>query len=55
MRDEPALLAGKFAEGALADATLAAYADLLATRIGVVPPACPTEAAQIMADLVAKH
>lgn len=39
MRDEPALLAGKFAEGALADATLAAYADLLATRIGVVPPA----------------
>jgi hypothetical protein len=39
MRDEPALLAGKFAEGTLADATLAAYADLLATRIGVAPPA----------------
>lgn len=39
IRDEPAMLAGKFAEGALADATLAAYADLLATRIGVAPPA----------------
>lgn len=37
--DEPALLVGRFAEGALADATLAAYADLLATRIGVAPPA----------------
>jgi hypothetical protein len=37
--DAPALLAGRFAEGALADATLAAYADLLAARIGVVPPA----------------
>ncbi len=36
--DEPVLLAGKFTEGALADATLAAYADLLATRIGVAPP-----------------
>lgn len=39
IKDEPALLAGKFPEGALADATLAAYADLLATRIGVAPPA----------------
>ena len=39
IQDEPALLAGRFAEGALADATLAAYADLLATRIGVAPPA----------------
>jgi hypothetical protein len=37
--DEPALVAGRFAEGALADATLAAYADLLATRIGVARPA----------------
>ncbi len=39
IKDEPTLLAGRFAEGALADATLAAYADLLATRIGVAPPA----------------
>ena len=35
--DEPALLVGRFAEGALADATLAAYADLLATRIAPEP------------------
>ena len=39
IKDEPALLIGRFTEGALADATLAAYADLLATRIGVAPPA----------------
>ena len=39
IKDEPGLVAGKFPEGALADATLAAYADLLATRIGVAPPA----------------
>ena len=37
--DEPETLAARFAEGALADATLAAYADLLAARIGVAPPA----------------
>ena len=37
--DAPALLAGRFPEGALADATLAAYADLLAARIGIAPPA----------------
>jgi hypothetical protein len=37
--DAPALLAERFPEGALADATLAAYADLLAERIGVAPPA----------------
>lgn len=37
--DAPALLAGRFPEGALADATLAAYADLLAARIGAAPPA----------------
>lgn len=39
IQDEPVLLAGRFGEGALADATLAAYADLLATRIGARPPA----------------
>jgi hypothetical protein len=39
IKDEPVLLAGRFKEGALADATLAAYADLLATRIGMAPPA----------------
>lgn len=37
--EAPPLLAGRFPEGALADATLAAYADLLAARIGAVPPA----------------
>lgn len=37
--EEPALLAGRFTDGALADATLAAYADLLAARIGIAPPA----------------
>jgi hypothetical protein len=37
--DAPALLAGRFPEGALADATLAAYADLLAERAGIAPPA----------------
>ena len=35
----PALLTGRFSEGALADATLAAYADLLADRAGMAPPA----------------
>lgn len=37
--EAPVLLAGRFLEGTLADATLAAYADLLATRIDVAPPA----------------
>ena len=36
--DAPALLAGRFPEGVLADATLAAYADLLADRVGIAPP-----------------
>lgn len=35
----PPRLAERFAGGALADATLAAYADLLAARIGIAPPA----------------
>jgi hypothetical protein len=38
MREEPVRLAGRFSEGALADATLAAYADFLAARVGVAPP-----------------
>jgi hypothetical protein len=37
--EAPALLAGRFPKGALADATLAAYADLIAARIGTAPPA----------------
>ncbi len=37
--EAPALLAGRFPDGKLADATLAAYADLLAARIDVAPPA----------------
>lgn len=37
--EAPVLLVGRFSEGALADATLAAYADLLAARIGIAPPA----------------
>jgi hypothetical protein len=37
--EAPALLAGRFPEGALADATLGAYADLLADRLGIAPPA----------------
>lgn len=36
---EPPLLASHFAEGMLADATLAAYAEYLAVRIGITPPA----------------
>jgi hypothetical protein len=36
--EAPGLLAGRFLEGALADATLAAYADLLAARTGIAPP-----------------
>lgn len=35
----PLRLAGRFAEGALADATLAAYAEWLSTRIRIAPPA----------------
>lgn len=34
----PARVAGRFPEGALADATLAAYADFLAERIHIAPP-----------------
>lgn len=34
----PRLLAGRFPEGVLADATLAAYADFLAGRIGIAAP-----------------
>lgn len=37
--DAPSRLAARFPEGALADATLAAYADLLAERIQCPPPA----------------
>lgn len=37
--DAPARLAERFPEGALADATLAAYADLLAERTRTAPPA----------------
>lgn len=36
--EAPALLAGRFPEGALADAMLAAYADLLAGSADVAPP-----------------
>lgn len=39
IEEAPELLAGRFPEGALADATLGAYADLLAARIDVAPPA----------------
>lgn len=37
--ETPVRLAGRFPEGALADATIAAYADLLAERAGIAPPA----------------
>lgn len=37
--EAPMQLAHRFPEGSLADATLAAYADLLAARIGIAPPA----------------
>ena len=37
--EAPVRLTGRFPEGALADATLAAYADLLADRAGIAPPA----------------
>jgi hypothetical protein len=37
--DAPTRLGERFSEGALADATLAAYADLLAERIRAAPPA----------------
>ncbi|MBC8010638.1 MAG: hypothetical protein H7067_11145 [Burkholderiales bacterium] len=47
MREEPVRLAERFAEGALADATLAAYADFLAERIGVAPPPGVFEAGRI--------
>lgn len=39
LAEAPDLLVGRFPGGSLADATLAAYADLLAERIGVAPPA----------------
>lgn len=48
--EAPELLAGRFAEGRLADATLAAYADLLAERIGVAPPGWVFEAARIAVE-----
>ena len=37
--EAPSRLAGRFAEGALADATLAAYAEWLSARIRIAPPA----------------
>jgi hypothetical protein len=43
----PVLLAQRFPEGALADATLAAYADFLAERIRIAPPAWCFEAERI--------
>ncbi|WP_442889447.1 hypothetical protein [Congregicoccus parvus] len=43
----PDLLEGRFPEGNLADATLAAYGDLLAARIGIPPPAWVFEPARI--------
>ncbi len=46
----PARLAGKFAEGALADATLAAYADFLAGRNRTAPPAWCFEPERIAAE-----
>lgn len=45
--DAPALLADRFPQGALADATLAAYADLLVNRIGIAPPAWCMECGRI--------
>ena len=45
--ETPPLLAGRFPEGALADATLAAYADFLAERIRAAPPAWCFEPARI--------
>ncbi|GAB5558659.1 MAG: hypothetical protein SynsKO_03060 [Synoicihabitans sp.] len=38
IRDEPPLLRGRFPEGAIADAWLAAYAEFTADRIGTTPP-----------------
>lgn len=43
----PPLLAGRFPEGGLADATLAAYADHLAERIGLAPPSWCFESTRI--------
>jgi hypothetical protein len=43
----PVRLAGCFAEGALADATLAAYAELLSVRIRIAPPAWCFESERI--------
>jgi hypothetical protein len=42
----PLLLATRFPEGALADATLAAYADLLADRVRIAPPSWCFESAR---------
>ncbi len=38
IRDEPERLEGKFAQGQVADAWLAAYAEHLAGKAGIVPP-----------------
>ncbi|MCF3651619.1 hypothetical protein [Synoicihabitans lomoniglobus] len=48
--ERPRLLARKFPEGALADATLAAYADYLAERIRIAPPRWCFEPERISPD-----
>lgn len=45
--EAPVLLAGRFPWGELADATLAAYADLLAARIAIAPPPWCFEAGRV--------
>jgi hypothetical protein len=46
--DEPVRLTGAFADGAVADATLAAYAELVAARAGLVAPVWAFEPARIL-------
>jgi hypothetical protein len=46
--DEPARLADAFAHGAVADATLAAYAELVAARAGLAAPTWAFEAGRVL-------
>ena len=48
--DAPPRLAGRFAEGLLADATLAAYAEWLSARIRTAPPAWCFEPERIASE-----
>lgn len=50
IRDEPPLLAQQFPDGDAADAWLAAYAELIATKLGLEPPRWAFDSARTRLD-----